>query len=310
MKIFYTIAKGMVMGAADIVPGVSGGTLAFIMGFYERLIRALSHLDHHAIRLLLTRQWRSCWAYIDGAFLALLFTGIVISIFTLSHAVHFFLEHYPVYLWCFFNGLIIASLPQFFRDIQWTWTSSFSLVVGVLFAIWLAFLPEAQYALSGHIPWYIFLGSGFIAICAMILPGISGSFILLVLGMYAPATAAVKNLEFSVIFIFASGCFLGLVCFSKLLKWALARYYSPIFAGLVGIIMGSFIKIWPWSYTGLQAETPLPSCELASLQSGQLVLPTTYQHCVTDFSYALAAVSFLGALGVISLIFKLSHTQK
>lgn len=236
------VLKGMVMGAADVVPGVSGGTLALILGIYQRFLNALSAINVQAVRLLFTGKIKALWQYIDGTFLLCLFSGILLSIFTLTQGITYMIAYHPVILWAFFNGLILASLPHLFKQVNWSPYRFALLIVGGLFAWSMSSITPTQVAPT--LP--IFFGAGFIAICAMILPGISGSFLLLIMGMYVPITQAVSQLQFSTIFTFAAGCLTGLLAFSKLLNWALSKAFHAMLAFLIGIIIGSLPKIWPW----------------------------------------------------------------
>ncbi|MCC5880520.1 MAG: DUF368 domain-containing protein [Idiomarina sp.] len=234
--------KGLAMGAADIVPGVSGGTLAFILGIYERFLNALTSFNLQAFHLLRRGRIRSFWHHIDGAFLCCLFGGILISIASLASIVTHFLEHRPVPLWALFNGLIIAALPWLLKPIQFTVWRSLLLCFGVILALSISFLAPVQ---TEPMPWMFFL-AGFIAICAMILPGISGSFLLLLMGMYAPIVAAVSNAQLAVLGLFATGCVLGLLIFSRVLTALLKRFHDGMLAMLCGVVIGALYRIWPW----------------------------------------------------------------
>lgn len=230
------------MGAADIVPGVSGGTLAFILGIYERFLTALTSFNLQALQLLRRGRIQTFWQHIDGAFLCCLFGGILISIASLASIVTYFLEYRPVPLWALFNGLIIAALPWLLKPIQFTLWRSLLLCVGVIVALSISFLAPVQ---TNPMPWMFFL-AGFIAICAMILPGISGSFLLLLMGMYAPIVAAVSNLQLTVLVLFATGCVLGLLVFSRVLTALLKRFHDSMLAILCGVVIGALYRIWPW----------------------------------------------------------------
>lgn len=234
--------KGLAMGAADIVPGVSGGTLAFILGIYERFLRALTSVNLQAIHLLRRGQFKALWKHVDGAFLCCLFGGILLSIAALASIVTHFLEHRPVPLWALFNGLIIAALPWLLKPIRFTPWRSVLVCIGVLIALSVSFIAPVQ---TDPLPW-MFFAAGFIAICAMILPGISGSFLLLLMGMYAPIVAAVSEIQLAMLGLFAAGCALGLMIFSRVLTALLKRFHDSMLALLCGIVIGALYRIWPW----------------------------------------------------------------
>lgn len=243
---FNWLIKGMAMGAADIVPGVSGGTLAFILGIYERFLKALTSFNLEALNLARRGRWQTLWRHIDGAFLTCLFAGILLSIASLANMLSYLLEHRPVPLWALFNGLIIAALPYLLKTVKFTPLRMLWLLLGSALAISISFLSPVQ---SEPQTW-MFFSAGFIAICAMILPGISGSFLLLLMGMYAPVVAAVSNLEIGLLMLFASGCVLGLLIFSRLLRALLARFHHAMLAFLSGIVIGALYRIWPWQIEG------------------------------------------------------------
>lgn len=244
------LIKGLAMGAADIVPGVSGGTLAFILGIYERFLAALTSFNLEAFNLLRRGRWHTCWTHIDGTFLTVLFSGILISIATLAGGISYLLEHRPVPLWALFNGLILGALPYLLRPIHFTFGRALVLGFGVLLAASISFLTPAH---TDPATW-MFFAAGFIAICAMILPGISGSFLLLLMGMYAPVVAAVSDVKVGLLALFASGCVLGLLVFSRILSALLKRFHDGMLALLCGIVIGALLRIWPW-----QQDTELMS---------------------------------------------------
>ncbi len=244
------------MGAADVVPGVSGGTVALITGIYERLISALVAADKEAFILLLHGRWRALWYRLDGPFLAWLLAGILTAVFSLASAVHWLLEYYPQPLWAFFSGLILISGIVLVRDEVNVAKLDHLLIftLGVALAVVIDTLPPSGF-LAG-LPGLFFAGA--IAICAMILPGISGSFILVLLGMYAPVLAAIRGLQFDQLAVFALGCAVGLLCFTRLLGWLLKRARLRLLALLSGILLGSLITVWPWqSAVSVGAGQPL-----------------------------------------------------
>jgi putative membrane protein len=239
-------SKGFCMGAADVVPGVSGGTMAFILGIYEELIHAIKSFDLRSMRLLLTFKIRAFFESISWRFLLALGLGILMAIFTLARLLAWLLHNTPVLIWSFFLGLILASVMTVSRRVQsWqplTWVMLIAGLIGI-------------YLLVGLVPgttpndlWFLFV-SGAVAICAMILPGISGSFILVLMGKYQYILEAVNQRDFLVLFIVAAGACVGIAAFSRLLAWLLRRYHDLMVAFLTGLMLGSLRKIWPWKET-------------------------------------------------------------
>ncbi|WP_347136754.1 DUF368 domain-containing protein [Parahaliea mediterranea] len=235
--------RGLLMGAADIVPGVSGGTMAFITGIYDRLLGSIRSFDLAALRLLLAGRVRELWRHVDGAFLLALLAGIATSILSLARLISWVLEHHPVPLWAFFFGLILASALVLLQQVgRWTPGRVACLALGAGAALLVALSPAM--GLGGGLAG-VFL-AGFVAICAMILPGISGSFILVLLGMYATVLAAIKSLDLLFIAVFALGAACGLMVFSRLLYWLLHRFHAATMALLTGFLFGSLAVVWPW----------------------------------------------------------------
>ena len=235
--------KGLGMGASDIIPGVSGGTIAFITGIYEELINSIKSINIEAFKLLFTFKIRELWQHVNGNFLLAVFAGIFISIFSLSKLIEFLLLTYPVFIWSFFFGLILASSAMILRGIKaWDFKLVISLIAGILMAYLITSITPAE---TSDAYWFVFL-SGAIAICAMILPGISGSFILLLLGKYQYILNAVNTLKIDVLLIFMAGAAVGIISFSNLLSWLLQRYHNLTVVLLAGFMLGSLNKIWPW----------------------------------------------------------------
>lgn len=234
------------MGAADAVPGVSGGTVAFITGIYEELIHSIRRCDPAAVQLLFKQGPKAFWQHVNGNFLITLLAGIGSSLATLAHVVLYLLDQYPVLLWAFFFGLITASVWSVVRHVSdWSLHRILTFFSGALIAYLITSLSPTSIEAS---PMFIVI-SGMVAICAMILPGISGSFILLLLGMYSTILAAVKELELITLGLFAFGCLLGLLSFTRVLSWAFSRYHALTLALLGGFLLGSLNKVWPWKYT-------------------------------------------------------------
>lgn len=235
--------KGMAMGAADVVPGVSGGTIAFISGIYEELISTIDSINLSALSTLFKEGIKPFWKQINGTFLVFLFSGIILSIGLLASVVIGLLGSHPILVWSFFLGLIIASIWLVGKTItKWDVKTILGLVVGTGIALWIS---SIQTVASVEANWYILL-SGAIAICAMILPGISGSFILILLGSYHTVYGAIKGLDFVIIGLFGLGCILGLLSFSKVLKYLFSKFKNVTIALLTGFMVGSIYKVWPW----------------------------------------------------------------
>ncbi|MDY6993745.1 MAG: DUF368 domain-containing protein [Pseudomonadota bacterium] len=244
MSRLFLFLKGMAMGAADLVPGVSGGTIALIAGIYEELLEAIQSVNAKALKLLLSGRWRDFWEHINGSFLATLFAGIFTSVFLFSRLLTYLLADHPIPVWSFFFGLIIVSAYFVFPHERRIKNYAF-FGLGVAAAYTISMLSAAQ---TPEAYWFVFL-SGAIAICAMILPGISGSFILLLLGKYAFILNALKTLDIGVIIVFGVGCVVGLLSFTRLIYWLLSHYKSITLATLAGFMIGSLGKIWPWKIT-------------------------------------------------------------
>lgn len=239
--------KGMAMGAADVVPGVSGGTIAFISGIYEELLTSISSVNFKTLKLLKTDGIKAAWKAVNGNFLLALLIGIFISIVSLAKLISWLLENKPIMVWAFFFGLVLASILYIGKQItKWNGLTIFSLLLGASIAFYITTLQPLVSENSS--PLFIFL-AGSIAICAMILPGISGAFILVLLGAYKPVLDAIHNKDFKLITILLVGAVVGLLSFSKILKWLFNNYRNYTLAVLTGFILGSLNKIWPWKET-------------------------------------------------------------
>lgn len=244
--------KGACMGAADVIPGVSGGTIAFITGIYDEFVGSIARVDAEAVRLLLKGRIGEFWKHINGWFLLSVVAGIGVSVVSLAGLMQMLLSDYPVQTWAFFFGLIVASSIFILRGISgWKALDGGLLALGVVLGVTVCTLSPTQ---TPDALWFIFI-SGAIAICAMILPGISGSFILLILGKYQYIMGAISGLttgeNFSqnlvIIAVFLVGAVFGILSFSKFLHWLLARWNKETLIVLAGFIIGSLVKVWPWS---------------------------------------------------------------
>jgi putative membrane protein len=241
----YLVFSGFAMGTADVVPGVSGGTMAVVMGIYEQLLAAIASIGPHSGALLLKGRPKAALAEVHWRFLVALGSGIALGIGVMVKIVGLprLIEEQPKFVYAAFFGLVLASAIMLGRRIaSWTGSRALSLLLGALagFAV-VNLVPVA----TPESTWFVFL-SGVVAICAMVLPGISGSFVLLILGKYAYVLNAVGDLDLAVIVPFALGCALGLAGFSRVVSWALARWHETVMACLVGLLLGSLWRIWPY----------------------------------------------------------------
>jgi putative membrane protein len=236
-------ARGVLMGSADVVPGVSGGTIALIVGIYERLVSAIAAFDARLVSLVLARQWKEALDHVDFRFLAALGTGIAFAIVSLAKLITWLILNKPIPTWSFFFGLILASAVLVYRQIErWRAGEIAAALAGAAFAFWISGLLPAE---APHTPLALFL-SGSVAICAMILPGISGSFILVLLGQYLFVLDAIHERKLGTLIVFAAGCGTGLIAFTKLLKVLLRDWHAQTMAFLCGLMLGSLRKIWPF----------------------------------------------------------------
>ena len=239
----FLVLKGMGMGAADVVPGVSGGTIAFIVGIYDELINSIKSINGKSLKLFFTGKFAAFWKMINGSFLFSILLGIGISVFSLAKIITWLLVEHPILVWSFFFGLVLASTWFVAKDIKgWNWKTILGFVVGVVVAFYITVATPAE---TPSYLWFIFL-CGAIAICAMILPGISGSFILVLLGKYFFIMDAVKTLDLVIIAVFGAGAVVGITSFSRVLSYALKHVRNITLAVLSGFMLGSLNKVWPW----------------------------------------------------------------
>ncbi|MBP9151033.1 MAG: DUF368 domain-containing protein [Flavobacteriales bacterium] len=252
--------KGIAMGAADVVPGVSGGTIAFIVGIYQELLDTIKGFNLSVFKTLKEEGIKATWKRTNASFLAVLLAGIFTSIISLAKGITYLLDTYPILLWAFFFGLIVASSVIIGRQIkEWNWKTIGMMVIGAAVAFYITIAAPSQIP-DGLI--YIFL-SGCIAICAMILPGISGSFILLLMGAYGTVLGSISGLVDALktvdvqlitkygltIGVFMLGCIVGIISFSYVLSWMFKKAYTLTMALLTGFMIGSLNKVWPWKET-------------------------------------------------------------
>ena len=237
--------KGFAMGAANVIPGVSGGTIALLTGIFNELIEALNALlSVSSWKLLFQGKVKDFWKYIQGTFLLWIGGGVIVSVFSLAKLMEYVLAYHPIQTWAFFFGLIVVSGVYMLCDIKkWKVTDGLWLVFGAILGAVICLLSPTQ---TTDASWFILI-CGAIAICTMILPGISGSFILVLLGKYEYVMSAISELNWPVLIMFGIGCVLGLAAFSKFLHWLIAHYERPTLITLIGFTLGSLVKVWPWS---------------------------------------------------------------
>lgn len=294
LKVFF---KGMLMGAADIVPGVSGGTIAFITGIYERLINAIKSMLPAFFSLLKERQLVAFWQQIDGHFLLVLVAGILASVLSLASLITYLLSAHPIPLWAFFFGLILASVWAVGKQLPRVNLPVLSaLCIGFIFAWLLTGITPGQAEATTLNVFF----SGYIAICAMILPGISGSFILLMLGSYELVLSAIKNFDIALLSVFAGGCLCGLLSIANLLAWALRRFHAATLALLIGFMLGALNKVWPWKEV-LETRINSKGEQVALVE--QNISPMHYESLTGQPSLLVLALGFalIGALMVLIL---------
>ena len=287
--------KGMAMGAADVVPGVSGGTIAFITGIYDELLHSLQQLNPKALLVLKEQGFAAAWRYINGGFLLAVFGGILLSLKTFAEIITLALGAYPILVWSFFFGLILASVVYFAKQqTGWGWRHWLSCLLGAAFVFGVSMLAPAQ--LPGAW-WMLFIG-GFIAICAMILPGISGSFLLLLMGLYPVFLQALSDLDIVALASFGAGCVCGLLSFSRLLAWLLDHYHKVTLAVLIGFLVGSMNVTWPWKQV-LTTTVDRHGEVIPLVQKN--VLPGQFEAITGQDAMLIWAVAFfvLGALLVL-----------
>lgn len=249
---FWISARGFAMGAADVVPGVSGGTMAFILGIYDELLDAIHSVDMTFIRRILTLKWKDAFSEFPWKFLLALALGIGAAVLTLANALHWALENKPVFIWSFFFGLILASIVAVRKRVgNWSVVNILAAILATVGAFVLVGLVPSE---TPHTPLLLFL-SGAVAICAMILPGISGAFILVLLGKYRYVLEAVKNLDILTIALVGLGAVVGLLAFVRLLRWMLNKNHDLVVAVLMGFMLGSLRKVWPWKHFEPVSET-------------------------------------------------------
>ncbi|MGV8945458.1 MAG: DUF368 domain-containing protein [Lutibacter sp.] len=293
--------KGIAMGAADVVPGVSGGTIAFISGIYEELLASISSINITNLKLLKNQGVKAAWKAINGNFFVALLSGIFISIISLAKLISWLLENKPILVWSFFFGLVLASILFVGKQLtKWNATTVILLIIGAFVAYFITTLQPAI-SESSSLLFYFFAGA--LAICAMILPGISGSFILVLLGAYKPVLDAIHNRDIKLLGVVAFGAVVGILSFSKVLRWLFDHHKNYTLAVLTGFILGSLNKIWPWKET---LTWRVNSHGVKIPFNEQSVSPFSYEG---DAQLMTAIILLITGFLVIILLEKLANTS-
>jgi len=296
-KYIRVVIVGALMGAAEVVPGVSGGTIAFVSGLYERLVNGFARLTPFSLLELPKIGFVACWKKYDLGFLSSLLGAMLVSILILARGVSYLLAEHPVGIWSFFFGLVLSSIFVVGRRLLPLSVGS-GLAVGIGVAVGMVVVRVVPF--EAEISGFVLFAGGCIAVCAWILPGLSGSFLLLVLGLYQTVIAAIKNFELLTLGYVGLGCVVGLMCFSRILTVLLARFYDATVALLVGFMLGSLTKIWPWKYTTSYQIKP-GGGQLPVVQ--EPVLPGAYEQLTGDDpDLVLALVALVAGFVVIFLM--------
>ncbi len=293
------------MGAADVVPGVSGGTIAFITGIYDTLLESIRRINPYLLTIWKREGFKAAFNHINGFFLLALFSGIFVSIGTLAKLITWLLSTHPIPIWSFFFGLILVSVYHIIRQVEQRDAIRFiTLLAGVAFAYCITVLKP----LHMEPTMLNTLIAGSIAICAMILPGISGSFILLLIGMYTPVLAAVKGFQVDILALFLCGCVIGLLTFSHLLSWLLRKFRDATLMFLTGLMIGTLPKIWPWKET-LTWRTNSKGEQVPLLQHN--LSPFEYEHITSQPSQLVVAVVMMfAAIALVLSLEKFADSSK
>ena len=329
MDRLFLVIKGLGMGAANKVPGVSGGVVAFVAGFYEEFIYSLQKVNKKAFKLLINGRFKSFFNYINGRFLSLLFLGTVISYFSVSKILDYYLEHHELYVWSLFFGMIIGSIYYINKDFKiWNCQTITSLVIGIVIGVGISFLDPAR---ENDNLWFVFF-CGMISVSGMTLPGFSGSFILILIGNYVLLLVdsvnalsdtfydiVAGNFDFiydsarirllKVLIVFTLGSIVGLVTFSHILTYILKHYKSITTAAIIGFIIGSLGVVWPWKKTIYKLSE---NGEFRYDSTGNKIV-SNYERFIPDWNsetYTAIAYIALGILIVLALEWYGQKTRK
>ena len=302
LKDLAVASKGFAMGAANVIPGVSGGTIALLTGIFGRIVDCLnSFMVADTWKLLFGGKWREFWKKVDGRFLVALLVGVLVSVFSLARLMQYVINYHPVQTWGFFFGMIAASAAVMLVKVKgWKVADVVWAVVGIALGVVVCTLSPTN---TPDDLWFIFI-CGAIAVCTMILPGVSGSFILLILGKYEYVMGAVSSLNWPVLIVFAIGCVVGILAFSKCLHWLLERFERQTMLVLVGFVLGSLVKVWPWNDWGalMRAQMLAQGSDLGTASAAVSALGSSAEvlrPMVTDLHVSGAIVWAL--VGVITV---------
>jgi putative membrane protein len=296
--------RGVAMGAADVVPGVSGGTIAFITGIYDQLLDSIKSINPHNVQLIFKEGVKPFWRAVNGNFLTALMLGILTSILSFAQLISYLLEHHPLMIWSFFFGLIAASAVHISKQVKgWGWLNGLLFIMGALIAYGFTEIKPSELAAT---PLLVFF-AGSIAICAMILPGVSGSFLLVLMGLYGHILSAVKDFNLILIGAFAAGCGIGILSFAHILSWLLSKFHNQTMSLLTGFLLGSLNLVWPWKQT-LSTYTNSKGKELALEQ--QNILPQDFTLLTGQPSYVTACVILAVVAVFVVMILEKFGTKK
>ncbi|MFY0644101.1 MAG: DUF368 domain-containing protein [Bacteroidia bacterium] len=316
-EILSTALKGAAMGIAEVIPGVSGGTIAFITGIYERLLLAIRSIQPSLIKTFKEEGFKAVLNKIDFYFLVKLFFGMVVGfglgLFLITHL----LENHPILIWSFFFGLILASIPLVAREVkQWNWKLIALLILGTVFVYWITIAAPSQ---GNESLWFVFI-SGLLAVSALMLPGLSGSFVLLLLGMYTVIMPAIKSFiespfgpETTMLIVFGLGLIVGIFSFARVLSWTFERYRNQTLALLTGFLLGSLNKVWPWQQV---LSTRVGSSGEEKVMFSKSISPKSLEALDSNFLYGTdaqlipAMAIMLGGIGIVYLLAKMGSKQK
>ena len=293
--------RGFAMGTADLVPGVSGGTIALITGIYDRLISAIAAIDMKTVAMVFRGDIKGAWQRVDASFLITLALGMFAAIVVLASSIDWAMKEYPLPLWSFFFGLVLASTISLAGTLR-SELSGYQIVAALLGAGIAASIALGQ-AVTLDTSLMGFFLAGMIAICAMVLPGISGSFLLLLMGMYQPVISALVTVDLPVLTVFFAGCLIGLLVFARVLKALFARYRATTLSTLIGVLAGSLIALWPWR--AVLASTTDRHGEMRAIQSVP-ISPTSYGETTGDPMLGLCLFALLFGVMVVVIVGKLS----
>ena len=297
--------KGFAIGFANVIPGVSGGTIALITGIFERLIDSMKSFDIQALRLLLKGKFKEFEKHTDFIFLMVVLFGVAVSIFTFAKILSYLFDNYPIFIWSYFFGLILASVWFVGKTVEkWTFSVILSFLIGTAIAVGITILKPAE---ANDSFWYLFL-SGIVAICSMILPGLSGSFVLILMGVYELILNAVNDLNIKILLPVAIGAVVGLIAFSHFLSWIYKKFRNQTIALLTGFILGSLSILWPWKHSLDKNHNIIPTNEFGKLLSDTKVY--FYEKYFPQLDWIFFTAVVLAILGFLTIWLLESYSNK